>query len=45
MDASTEVPVSVLRTYIEKRSEFIYNIDTHKMEELVKSIFKDFYPS
>lgn len=44
-DASIDVSVSFLRTYIQKHPDIIYNVDAHKMEELVCSVFSDFYPS
>ena len=44
-DDSSKVPISALRNYIEKRPDVIYNIDAHKMEELVRSVLVDFYPS
>lgn len=44
-DDSIDVPISALRNYIEKKPEIIYNIDAHKMEELVRSVFKDVYPA
>lgn len=43
-DSSQDVPVDELRKYLLKKPEIMYNIDPHKMEELVRSIFKDFYP-
>lgn len=44
-DYSVDVPVTVLREYIQRHPNVIYNIDAHKMEELVRSVFSDFYPS
>lgn len=44
-DNSINVPVDALRKYIRKKPDIIYNIDAHKMEEFVKSVFSDFYPS
>lgn len=44
-DDSVEIPINILRSYIEKNPETIYSIDAHKMEDLVRSVFKDFYPS
>ena len=43
-DSAVDVPISVLRTYLEKKPDIIYNIDAHKMEDLVRSVFSDFYP-
>lgn len=43
-DNSIEVPVKVLREYISKNPSVIYRIDAHKMEDLVRSVFSDFYP-
>lgn len=43
-DSSQDVPVEELRKYLLKRPDILYKIDPHKMEELVRSIFKDFYP-
>lgn len=42
---SIEVPVSALRAYISKNPEVIYKINAHKMEDLVRSVFSDFFPS
>ena len=42
---SLEVPVSALRAYISKNPEVIYKINAHKMEDLVRSVFSDFFPS
>lgn len=44
-DSAIDVPVNMLRDYIFKHPDSIYNIDAHKMEELVRSVFSDFYPS
>ncbi len=44
-DASIDVPVNALREYLLKNPDVIYKIDPHKMEELVRSVFSDFYPS
>ena len=44
-DNAVDVPVAALREYIQKKPEVIYGIDAHKMEELVRSVFSDFYPS
>lgn len=43
-NASVEVPLEVLRTYLLKKPEIIYEIDAHKMEDLVRSVLKDFLP-
>ncbi|NSL04197.1 restriction endonuclease [Blautia glucerasea] len=42
---SIDVPVKVLREYISKNPEVIYKINAHKMEDLVRSVFSDFFPS
>lgn len=39
-DYSENVPVISLRDYIEKNPDKIYGISAHKMEELVRSVFK-----
>ena len=44
-NSSIEVPVNELRKYLLKKPDVIYGIDAHKMEELVRSVFKDFYPN
>lgn len=44
-DDSIEVPVNVLRNYLQKNPDVIYKINPHKMEELVRSVFADYYPS
>lgn len=44
-DSDIDIPLEVLRKYINKDTSVIYNIDAHKMEELVRSVFSDFYPS
>lgn len=43
-DDAADVPISALRSYLEKKSDIIYNIDAHKMEDLVRSVLGDFYP-
>ena len=40
-----DIPVNALVDHIQKHPDDIYRIDTHKMEELVRSVFADFYPS
>lgn len=40
---SKEVPINILRKYISKNNDKIYNINDKKMEELVASVFKDHY--
>lgn len=44
-DDAIDVPLNSLREYILKKPETIYKIDAHKMEDLVRSVFSDFYPS
>lgn len=44
-DDDIEVPLNSLREYILRKPEIIYKLDAHKMEDLVRSVFKDFYPS
>lgn len=43
-NASVEVPLEVLREYLLKKPDLIYEIDAHKMEDLVRSVLKDFMP-
>jgi len=43
-DNAVDVPVKALREYIQKHPDVIYKIDPHKMEDLVRSVFSDFYP-
>lgn len=43
-DNDSDVPIELLRTYIEKHPDKIYGIDAHKMAELVRAVFSDFYP-
>lgn len=42
---SIDVPVKTLRAYISKNPDAIYKVDAHKMEDLVRSVFSDFFPS
>ena len=44
-DSDIDIPLEALRKYINKDLSVFYNIDAHKMEELVRSVFSDFYPS
>jgi restriction system protein len=44
-DDSIDIPVKVLREYIAKNPSVIYKINAHKMEDLVRSVFSDFFPS
>lgn len=44
-DSSSEAPIDALRQQLLKTSDIIYSIDPHKMEDLVRSVFSDFYPS
>ncbi len=44
-DNAIEIPINALRQYISKSPDIIYKIDAHKMEDLVRSVFSDFYPS
>jgi restriction system protein len=37
------LPVEILRSEIQKRPDVMYHIHPRKMEELVKSVFSDFY--
>lgn len=43
-DNSVDVPIAALREYLLKKPDIIYNIDAHKMEDLVRSVFSDYYP-
>lgn len=43
-DNSIQIPIDSLREQILKNPEKIYKIDAHKMEDLVRSVFSDFYP-
>lgn len=42
---SIDVPIKALREYISKNPSVIYEINPHKMEDLVRSVFSDFLPS
>lgn len=44
-NSSCAVPVEALRHQLPKEPDLIYSINPHKMEELVRSVFSDFYPS
>ena len=44
-NSSSEVPIEALRKELLRKKDIIYSIDTHKMEELVRSVLADFYPS
>ena len=44
-NSSCEVPIDALRQQLLKTPDIIYSIDPHKMEDLVRSVFSDFYPS
>lgn len=43
-NSDSNVPMKVLREYILRKPDIIYSIDAHKMEELVRSVYADFYP-
>lgn len=43
-DGDSKVPIDLLRNYIETHPDKIYGIDAHKMAELVRFVFTDFYP-
>lgn len=43
-DEDVTIPIEVLREYVLRKPDVIYKIDAHKMEELVRSVFSDFYP-
>ena len=43
-DDDSEVPIGLLRSYIETHPDKIYGINSHKMAELVRDVFSDFYP-
>ncbi len=43
-DSDKDIPLSILRKYIEENPLKIYGINAHKMAELVRSVFSDFYP-
>ncbi len=42
---SIDIPVKTLREYIVKNPNVIYKINAHKMEDLMRSVFSDFFPS
>lgn len=42
-DNDSKVPIDLLRTYIATHPDKIYGIDAHKMAELVRAVFSDFY--
>lgn len=42
---SIDIPVKALREYIAKNPNVIYKINAHKMEDLVRSVFSDFFPA
>lgn len=42
---SLEVPIAALKEHLSKHPDTIYKIDAHKMEDLVRSVLSDFYPS
>lgn len=44
-NSSCDVPIDALRQQLLKTPDIIYSINPHKMEELVRSVFSDFYPS
>lgn len=44
-DNDSEIPITLLRNYIETHPDKIYGIDAHKMAELARAVFSDFYPS
>lgn len=44
-DNSMDIPITELRKYLEKKPDLLYSINPHKLEEVVRSVFKDFYPS
>lgn len=44
-DSSDDLPIDVLRQQLLKTPDIIYSINPHKMEDLVRSVFSDFYPS
>ena len=43
-DSDADIPIALLRSYVEKNPDKIYGIDPHKMAELVRVVFADFYP-
>lgn len=42
---SMDIPIAELRKYLEKKPDLLYSINPHKLEEVVHSVFRDFYPS
>lgn len=44
-DNAIDVPINALREYINKNPSKIYKINEHRMEDLVRSVFSDFFPS
>jgi hypothetical protein len=44
-DNSIDVPVNVLKRYINENNDKIYKIHPNKMEELVRAVLSDFYPN
>lgn len=44
-NSSSEAPINALRQQLLKTPDIIYSIDPHKMEDLVRSVFSDYYPS
>lgn len=44
-DNSMDIPITELRKYLDKKPDLLYSINPHKLEEVVRSVFKDFYPS
>lgn len=44
-NSSCEVPVNALRQQLLLTPDVIYSLNPHKMEDLVRSVLSDFYPS
>ena len=44
-NSSCDAPIDALRQQLTKTPDIIYSIDAHRMEDLVRSVFSDFYPS
>ena len=44
-NSSCEAPINALREQLLKTPDIIYSVHPHKMEDLVRSVFSDFYPS
>lgn len=42
-NSSIDIPIEVLRQYLARKPEILYELDAHKMEDLVRSVFSDFY--